>query len=716
MKKIASVLSLVLFFLVSFQINAQWQITNCPLTDVPNIGIVAYHPDGYLFALTNEKELFRSINSGLSWDKITTLPVGIGSISVGPNGDLFGGTVGGYLFSTDHGISWQQREIFFSDGSVSDIEFSSNFIFISQSYGYSYYFNGVWISTDGGISWNKSTSGLNGEALISITKDSFGNIYTMTDMGQIFKSTNNGQTWELKIDLLGVGNDIEIDSNNNIYAASNYSSTVSTGIYKSTDLGNTWVVVSNEMTFNIFIDNNNNIYTHNYDILKFSSDGGNSWENLNFTGSYLYDVIAINDTIFIATQKGLQQSVDLGISWALCFRYSDRFVNVNDMLALSGDKLLIGTSAGLFLVENNFSSWDSTSITKSVNLIKTDNMGNAYTSADYLYRSTDVGLTWQIPYNIVPNNPRNVQDIFINDSGYVFTIQYNGLPGSYALALKSTDFGLTWNYMWDYTCACNASSVGYSIIEDYSGTLFLSYYFSKGPPGPLTDVSIIKKELGGTWTTVYDWKIANNMYLYNQALYMATNGYSSSQSLGVIKSTDNGNTFIQLNNGLTNLNIIQLILKPGIFIALTGNGIFCSLDEGNYWTPFNLSGLNANINSVYLDNNQTLYACTDNGIYVYTGILNVEDEVIPTKFVLPQNYPNPFNPSTKISWQSPVGSWQTLKIYDILGNEVATLVNEYRSAGSYEIDFNASHLASGIYYYQLRAGDYVETKKMILLK
>jgi hypothetical protein len=104
-------------------------------------------------------------------------------------------------------------------------------------------------------------------------------------------------------------------------------------------------------------------------------------------------------------------------------------------------------------------------------------------------------------------------------------------------------------------------------------------------------------------------------------------------------------------------------------------------------------------------------------------------------FQLNQNHPNPFNPSTKISWQSPVGSHQTLKIYDVLGNEVATLVNEYRSAGSYEIDFHPASsiknlpagrqgLASGIYFYQLRIGDpssgsgqgFVETKKMILLK
>jgi hypothetical protein len=86
------------------------------------------------------------------------------------------------------------------------------------------------------------------------------------------------------------------------------------------------------------------------------------------------------------------------------------------------------------------------------------------------------------------------------------------------------------------------------------------------------------------------------------------------------------------------------------------------------------------------------------------------------EFKLEQNYPNPFNPSTIISWQSPVSSWQTLKIYDVLGNEVSTLVDEYLSAGKYTIEFDASILPSGIYYYKLDAGKYSETKKMVLIK
>jgi hypothetical protein len=93
-----------------------------------------------------------------------------------------------------------------------------------------------------------------------------------------------------------------------------------------------------------------------------------------------------------------------------------------------------------------------------------------------------------------------------------------------------------------------------------------------------------------------------------------------------------------------------------------------------------------------------------------------ESNLFPDKIELMQNFPNPFNPSTKISWQSPVGGWQTLKVYDILGNEVATLVNEEKSAGTYEVEFDAEKLSSGIYFYQLKADEFIQTKKMVLIK
>ncbi len=98
-------------------------------------------------------------------------------------------------------------------------------------------------------------------------------------------------------------------------------------------------------------------------------------------------------------------------------------------------------------------------------------------------------------------------------------------------------------------------------------------------------------------------------------------------------------------------------------------------------------------------------------------IINVQNDPKPiSSFKLEQNYPNPFNPRTKISWQSPIGSWQTLKVYDMLGREVATLVDEYKPAGSYEVEFDASALSSGVYFYKIQAREFISVRKMVLQK
>ena len=101
----------------------------------------------------------------------------------------------------------------------------------------------------------------------------------------------------------------------------------------------------------------------------------------------------------------------------------------------------------------------------------------------------------------------------------------------------------------------------------------------------------------------------------------------------------------------------------------------------------------------------------------FTGPSSVEQlSSLPNDFTLKQNYPNPFNPSTKIEYSIPEASYVQLKVYDILGNEAATLVNEEQSAGTYRADFIASNLASGLYIAKLQAGNYTKTIKMTLLK
>ena len=119
----------------------------------------------------------------------------------------------------------------------------------------------------------------------------------------------------------------------------------------------------------------------------------------------------------------------------------------------------------------------------------------------------------------------------------------------------------------------------------------------------------------------------------------------------------------------------------------------------------------------------TLYLYTQKGLSVFDTIrvhgLTVDVNEVPNtpaSYYLSQNYPNPFNPSTKINYSIAAAGIVTIKIYNILGREISTLVNEEKSAGKYEVNFNASALASGVYFYQIKAGGFVSSKKMILLK
>ena len=113
----------------------------------------------------------------------------------------------------------------------------------------------------------------------------------------------------------------------------------------------------------------------------------------------------------------------------------------------------------------------------------------------------------------------------------------------------------------------------------------------------------------------------------------------------------------------------------------------------------------------------TLKGCIISGVTYGNLLVDVQDEIkTPIKFELSQNYPNPFNPATKIKYQIPETEKVTLKIFDVLGNEISTLVNEEKPAGKYEADFIGNTLTSGIYFYQLKTGNFIEMKKMILLK
>jgi len=104
------------------------------------------------------------------------------------------------------------------------------------------------------------------------------------------------------------------------------------------------------------------------------------------------------------------------------------------------------------------------------------------------------------------------------------------------------------------------------------------------------------------------------------------------------------------------------------------------------------------------------------GQYKYSNIINLDGANVPDSYSINQNYPNPFNPTTNISYFLAAKQFVTLKVYDILGKEIGTLVNEEKAEGQYSFNFNSGSLPSGIYFYTIHAGSFSQTRKMILLK
>jgi hypothetical protein len=276
-----------------------------------------------------------------------------------------------------------------------------------------------------------------------------------------------------------------------------------------------------------------------------------------------------------------------------------------------------------------------------------------------------------------------------------------------------------------------------------------------------------------------DWVFGRRLGTITTIAAAPTNSnfiYVGTDDAHVWMSSDNGANWNDVSSGLPQRWVTRVVVDPGDenIVYVTFNGlkwhdpqphVFRSINKGNDWVDISSNLPDAPVNAFAVDNifPNRLYLGSDVGMYIsfntgqswevlgeglpilpigdikihptekflvagtygrsmYKIDLNLVNDVendqpqIAKEFSLSQNYPNPFNPTTKISWQSPVSVWQTLKVYDITGKEIVTLVDEYRSSGKHEIIFDASVLSSGVYIYKIIVGNYSDAKKMVVLK
>jgi photosystem II stability/assembly factor-like uncharacterized protein len=374
-------------------------------------------------------------------------------------------------------------------------------------------------------------------------------------------------------------------------------------------------------------------------------------------------------------------------------------------------------------------------------------------SANYysdFFRTTDYGLSWGKLNSFLSN-------VFVNDISVIDEYHYWIATTDYKI-LATSDGGITWDEQFyeptltDFINYIEMFDLDNGIVMADALADSLPPVFLKTTDGGDNWISVNDSVIGhiscNEWRDI-DFVDQNNGYFYSclasQTVFKTTNGgYNWNETnysgpIDVLKFYDenygiagNHKVFVTTDGGITWNDYQTPANRWGSdFEFLPGNPdkiwfldyekLLFSSDSGKTWIeqPMPTETLEGR-DMIFVDDHHGWIA-SDNGIYFTehgNQVMGIKDQkfVLPDKFELKQNYPNPFNPSTKIQYQVVGNFYVYLKIYDVLGNEVETLVNEEKPAGVYEVEFDGSNLSSGIYFYQLKAGNFVETRKMILLR
>jgi hypothetical protein len=371
-----------------------------------------------------------------------------------------------------------------------------------------------------------------------------------------------------------------------------------------------------------------------------------------------------------------------------------------------------------------------------------------------MLRSANNGATWTDFGGIMGG--KNIHDLFFLAS-YPFNVLGGTINYGAGGVFQSTNNGENWSgFPTDLTQPPNLAHVNSILKIETSSEFWI---------GTDLGVYVLPQFYPlGSWVSI-STGFASGAYTKVRALLSANGEIFAGTDNGVY--IQNGSSWGQMNNGLTNTNITALKSVNGYLIAGTSQGsvggVYISSDTAKTWilsnsvswvTSILTVGSNIFVGSygdgVWLTKNYgTTWSQVNDGLsssayyvlslgandqYLFDGTSAAsiwrrplsqmitlptavqESDLQPKTFSLEQNYPNPFNPSTTISFSLPSNSFVSLKVFDVVGREVASLVSEQMSAGSHSKQWNANGMPSGIYFYRLRAGSFTETKKLILLK
>ncbi|MFH0734385.1 MAG: YCF48-related protein [bacterium] len=520
-------------------------------------------------------------------------------------------------------------------------------------------------SSDGGTNWSSQYNGIQwGFRDVKFRDENFGIV--VGNAGKIFVTTNGGINWEDKNFPFTYNlNSLSLTQSGICYVMGQGK------LYKSNNSGETWSLVyeyPDYMEAKIFFENNNmGWYAGNRGIAK-TTDGGNTWIQQTFTNT-INKIFALKSPIKLwgVQDKGIVRSSD-GKKWR--FTPNDQISNISDMY-----------------FRDEYNGW----------------LVGGYNLSTKLFRTTDAGNTWT---NQTVNVNQNLQSIFFVDQ------TYGWIAGTNGTILQTLDSGSTWGSQVTPTVA-HLNDIAFYDTQ-------LGYAVGKGTYGVHTGQNVILKTYnsGLLWNVIYA-ETANDQF--GHVFCFDENTFLVISNKKVYKSSDGGTTLNTLFvNTQSSFSITSAeFFGPANGYLATTEGIYRTLDGGSTWN----SNINLSCQSLtFISPTEGWGASSSYGI-IHTkngGVSSVETiengDFIPDGYSLEQNFPNPFNPSTTILFNLPQNEFVTLKIYDILGKEITTLINQQLNAGSYKNLWSPSNLASGIYFYSLQAGKFNQTRKMIFLK
>ena len=289
-------------------------------------------------------------------------------------------------------------------------------------------------------------------------------------------------------------------------------------------------------------------------------------------------------------------------------------------------------------------------------------------------------------------------------NGVLYTVNGTSVKGYDLATGNPTSMNVT---MGTSLNGIKADTNGYLYVSNFSGTARTIY-------------KIISNNQSWLFSNVP--RTPNGVYVDYKRNRLLVVAWGSGATIMAVNLSDSTDVTTLVTTPYINLDGISLDRNDHVYCSSYNSGVIFRYDINFSLTPFVVSNGHANPADIYVNRITDTLAVPNAGsnsvsfipLTIPTGIQNTG--ITAEDYRLKQNYPNPFNPSTTISFDIKTNDLVTLKVYDVLGNEVATLVNEVLNTGSYNINFDASQYTSGVYFYELQSGTYRDVKKMLLVK